>query len=210
MADIRKDYRHAELDETTTGDDPIHFFAKWFAEAHTAEIDDVNAMTLATVDADHKPHARIVLLKGIDEKGFVFFTNYNSAKGKQLHINPNAALVLYWKELERQVRVEGIIQPISKKDSDDYFESRPIGSKLGAWSSPQSEVIIDRSILNKNEDHYREKFKDIHIPRPAYWGGYQLIPSSIEFWQGRTNRLHDRIIFTLDVDGKWQKYRLAP
>ncbi len=209
IADIRKEYRHTHIDETIVGDDPILFFSKWFTEAHKAEIEDVNAMTFCTVDAANKPHARIVLLKGLDEKGFVFFTNYNSAKGKELHSNPHAAIVFYWKELERQVRIEGTIEKVSAQESDDYFQSRPKGSKLGAWSSPQSDTITDRSILDKNHKHYEDKFKEGQIPRPEYWGGYRLIPQTIEFWQGRANRLHDRILFTNDGNN-WAKSRLAP
>lgn len=210
IADIRKDYRHAELDETVVGNDPIHFFAGWFADAQKAAIEDVNAMTLATVDAGHKPHARIVLLKGLDEKGFVFYTNYNSAKAKELSANPNAAILFFWKELERQVRIEGIIEKVTEAESDTYFNSRPEGSKLGAWSSPQSEVITDRSILDTNHSYYLEKFKEAPISRPPHWGGYRLVPHAIEFWQGRSNRLHDRILFTYNGENNWQKCRLAP
>jgi pyridoxamine 5'-phosphate oxidase len=210
IADIRKDYRHEKLDENSTGEDPLLFFTLWFAEAKKAKIDEVNAMTLATVDENNKPHARIVLLKGLDLKGFVFFTNYNSAKGRDIHSNPHAALVFFWKELERQVRIEGIIEKISQQESDEYFKSRPKGSQIGAWSSPQSQIISERQMLDDIHKQYEEEFKDKAIPRPAHWGGYRLIPSSIEFWQGRTNRLHDRIFFTLDVEKKWQKCRLAP
>lgn len=208
IADIRKDYQLSALDEQATGDDPLVFFHKWFTEAETSRIHEVNAMTLATVDEIGKPHARIVLLKGLDEKGFIFFTNYNSAKGKQIETNSNAAIVFFWHELERQVRIEGVLEKITDEDSDTYFNSRPESSKIGAWSSPQSQVIPDRSILDSNYKEFESKFSNI-IPRPPHWGGYRLVPNAIEFWQGRSSRMHDRILFTSTGSG-WQKCRLAP
>ncbi len=212
IADIRRDYCRAALDEAAAGDDPLIFFRKWFGEAERAQIDEVNAMTLATVDTAGQPHARIVLLKGLDEKGFVFFTNYNSAKGKDLAGHPQAALLFFWKDLERQVRVEGIAEKISAAESDAYFFSRPPESRIGAWASPQSEIIESRSVLEENEQKYRGQFPDDnHIPRPEHWGGFRIIPTRIEFWQGRSSRLHDRIVFLRkDTTAVWERYRLAP
>lgn len=208
IADIRKDYQLTVLDESAVGDDPFAFFAKWFAEAVASEAAEVNAMTLATVDEKNKPHARIVLLKGLDATGFVFFTNYNSAKGRHINANNAAALVFFWTELERQVRVEGVIEKISAEESDHYFNSRPEGSRLGAWASPQSQVIEDRKILDDNFIQYTSQFGQ-DIPRPPHWGGYRVIPEVIEFWQGRSSRMHDRILFARTADG-WKKSRLAP
>src|SRR5690606_10246387 len=176
------------------GDNPLAFFAKWFAEARIAEVAEVNAMTLATADAENQPHARIVLLKGLDEKGFIFFTNDNSAKGKNLEENPRAALVFFWQELERQIRVEGSIERTSEEESDTYFHSRPEGSRIAAWSSPQSQIIAGRDILEENYRGFSQRFSE-EIPRPPHWGGYRVIPHKIEFWQGRSNRMHDRIVF---------------
>ena len=209
IAAIRKDYQLAALDETITGNDPLSFFSKWFAEAHAAEAAEVNAMTLATIDAQNRPHARIVLLKGLDEKGFLFFSNYNSVKGKDIAVKPYAALVFFWQELERQVRVEGFVEKISDEESDVYFHSRPEGSRLGAWSSPQSQVIPDRAFLEKKFSDYALKFSGSAIPRPSHWGGYRVVPDKIEFWQGRSNRMHDRIVFTLE-NKEWKRCRLAP
>lgn len=199
----------AELDEAHAGDDPFAFFGKWFAEAEAAKADEVNAMALATVDLHNKPHARIVLLKALDDKGFVFFTNYSSSKGHEIEANPFAALVFFWKELERQVRVEGRIEKVTEDESDHYFSTRPDGSKLGAWASPQSQSIPDRSILENNYRQYTVQFGN-NIPRPPHWGGYRVIPNYLEFWQGRSNRMHDRIAFTADASGNWLKTRLAP
>jgi len=196
IADIREDYMLAELDENAVGNDPITFFRKWFTDAETAQITAINAMTVATVDSNDHPHARIVLLKGLDAEGFVFFTNYDSAKGREINANPHVALMFFWKELERQVRIEGVVGKIPEHDSDIYFQSRPIGSRLGAWASPQSREIADRNLLDVNYAKYEAEFSDIDIPRPPHWGGYKVIPSRIEFWQGRTSRMHDRILFT--------------
>ena len=209
IAAIRRDYQQAALDEDIVGDNPLAFFGKWFLEAQAAAVHEVNAMTLATVDAENKPHARIVLLKGLDEKGFVFFTNYDSAKGNQLDANPYAALVFFWQELERQVRVEGTVERISDEESDTYFHSRPEGSKLGAWASPQSQVIEHREILDVNYQDAATRFASGDIPRPRYWGGYRVIPTRLEFWQGRSNRMHDRITFIASADS-WTRVRLAP
>jgi pyridoxamine 5'-phosphate oxidase len=208
IADIRKDYQLAELDESIVGDDPLAFFGKWFAEAEASKIVDVNAMSLATVDRDNAPHVRTVLLKGLEKEGFVFFTNYNSDKAKQLAENPKAALLFYWKELERQVRIEGTIHKVPEEVSDTYFHSRPVGSRIGAWASPQSQPIPNRDVLEKNYNQYQQQFGN-EVPRPEHWGGYVLVPHTLEFWQGRSSRMHDRILFT-DTDNGWQKVRLAP
>ncbi len=210
IADIRKDYMLAALDEDTVGYDPIVFFTKWFSEAEAAQITEINAMTLATADNNGIPHARIVLLKGLDKADFVFFTNYDSAKGAQISANPHAALVFFWKELERQVRIEGVIEKIAASESDTYFHSRPAGSRIGAWASPQSKEIPDRNILDLNYAKYEKEFSEIDIPRPPHWGGYKVIPNRIEFWQGRSSRMHDRILFTKDNAGSWNRSRLAP
>ena len=210
IADIRKDYMLASLEEDSVGDEPLSFFRKWFGEAEAAQITEINAMTLATVDANHAPHARIVLLKGLDDQGFVFFTNYDSAKGVEIRSNAHAALVFFWKELERQVRIEGKIEKVSPEESDNYFHSRPAGSRLGAWASPQSQKIEHRNIIDLNYAKYEKEFSEIGIPRPAHWGGYRVIPTHIEFWQGRSSRMHDRILFTLNEAGTWIRSRLAP
>lgn len=206
---IRKDYRKAKLDEDTAGNDPIAFFLRWFSEAEKAGSAEVNAMTLATVDQNGYPRARIVLLKGIDEKGFVFYTNYASSKGKEIENQPHVALVFFWEELERQVRIEGIAEKVDPTQSDAYFKSRPLGSRLGAWSSPQSQIISGRNLLETNYNRYEKEFAGKEIPRPDYWGGYCVVPHRIEFWQGRSDRIHDRIFFELE-DGNWKKFRLAP
>jgi pyridoxamine 5'-phosphate oxidase len=210
IADIRKDYMQATLDEADLGENPIVFFEKWFAQADAAMVNEVNAMTLATVDDQSKPHARIVLLKAIDDKGFTFFTNYQSNKGKNLSVNPNAALVFFWPELERQVRIEGLIEKVSEAESDTYYLSRPRGSRLGAWASPQSSIIENRAVLEAKEKEFLEHFDGKEIHRPEHWGGYRLQPNRVEFWQGRSSRLHDRICFELDKTNQWQKFRLAP
>ena len=210
LADIRRDYMRAELDEDSVGDDPILFFHKWFTDAEKSGIGDVNAMTLATVDSRFQPHARIVLLKGLDEGGFIFFTNYESDKGRQLEVHPHAALLFYWHDLERQIRIEGGIEKVSESASDEYFHSRPEGSRLGAWASPQSRPVSHRNELDLNFKKYAAEFSKIHIPRPPHWGGYKVIPHRIEFWQGRPSRMHDRIMFEKDKNSSWLKSRLAP
>lgn len=210
ISDIRKDYKLRSLSETEVATEPFTQFQNWWDEAIKSEIDEVNAMTLATVTPDGKPSARIVLLKGFDTNGFVFFTNYQSRKGKELEENPHGALVFFWKELERQVRIEGGIEKINGSESDTYYHSRPAGSQIGAWSSPQSEVIENREVIENNYKALEEKFKEGVIPRPGFWGGYILRPSMIEFWQGRSSRLHDRIRYQLGGDNNWRIDRLAP
>ncbi|MBI5470859.1 MAG: pyridoxamine 5'-phosphate oxidase [Ignavibacteriae bacterium] len=193
----------------TTDSNPLNLFADWFDQA-SREIPDANAMTLATATPDGKPSARIVLLKSFDDRGFVFYTNYNSAKGKQLAVNPFAALVFFWQKLDRQVRIEGKGERVSAEESDEYFRSRPVGSQIGAHASPQSEIIPDRTFIEERYRGLEEKYAATSIPRPAQWGGYRVVPQTIEFWQGRANRLHDRIVYRRDKDGTWTQERLAP
>lgn len=209
IADLRKDYRLKTLNESDVSSDAIEQFATWWNEAVASEIDEVNAMTVATATAAGKPSARIVLLKSFDSNGFVFFTNYKSHKGRELEENPYAALVFFWKELERQIRIEGAVEKIDESESDAYFNSRPAGSRIGAWALPQSEVIPNRDVLTNNAEKYIAKFKE-QIPRPKHWGGYTVKPQIIEFWQGRSNRLHDRIQYTLQNNNLWKIERLAP
>ncbi len=210
IADLRKDYQLQSLAETDVAEDPIQQFQKWWHEAVMAKIDEVNAMTLATASADGLPAARIVLLKELSHLGFTFFTNYNSFKGSQLAENPRACLVFFWKELERQVRVTGLVERLSGPESDAYFQSRPEGSRIGAWASPQSQVIDSRAWLETQQHNFEHQFAGGFIERPAHWGGYLVKPVTVEFWQGRSSRLHDRIQYTLGERGRWQIERLAP
>jgi len=210
IADIRKDYKLQRFLETDAKADAIEQFTAWWQDAINSEIDEVNALTLCTATADGKPSGRIVLLKGYDSNGFVFFTNYNSKKGKTLQDNPQASLVFFWKELERQVRIDGIIQKVSAAESDAYFFSRPVSSQVGAWASPQSKVIENREVIEKNVENYEKEFAVNPISRPAHWGGYRLVPDCIEFWQGRPSRLHDRLQYTLQDNKLWKIERLAP
>lgn len=210
IAGIRKNYSQKTLTEDSIEKDAIRQFDTWWKEALASDIDEVNAMTLATASADGIPSARIVLLKGYSENGFIFFTNYNSYKAKQIAENPKACLVFFWKELERQVRITGIIHKIDGPESDAYFHSRPTGSQIGAIISPQSTIIESREWL---EARYREmegKTENGNIQRPTHWGGYILMPVLIEFWQGRPSRLHDRIEYSLQQNGEWNIERLAP
>lgn len=207
---IRKEYMLETLNETDVGSNAIQQFDKWWQEAIISEIIEVNAMTLATATPDGKPSARIVLLKGYDEKGFVFFTNYESHKGKELGANPKACIVFFWKELERQVRIEGTVEKVSSEENDVYFLSRPQGSQVGAWASPQSNVILNRVVIEDNVIKYCEQFTKEPMLRPQHWGGYRLKPQLIEFWQGRESRLHDRLQYTLQEEGTWKIERLAP
>jgi pyridoxamine 5'-phosphate oxidase len=209
IADIRKEYKLRSLLENDVDPDPVRQFQQWWNEALTSRIEEPNAMTLATSNSKGKPAARIVLLKGLSNDGFVFFTNYESRKGKELKENPFASLLFFWKELERQVRVEGTISKVSEEKSNEYFSSRPAASKLGAWSSPQSSVIKSRDELDENVKKYQQQFGEGNIPKPQHWGGYVVKPNLIEFWQGRPSRLHDRIQYTLKNDG-WIIERLAP
>jgi pyridoxamine 5'-phosphate oxidase len=210
IADIRKDYQKQTLLETDVAPDPFEQFNRWWDEAIKSELDEVNAMTLATASATGTPSARIVLLKSVSAEGFIFFTNYNSHKGKELEENPFACLVFFWKELERQIRITGTIEKVSAAESDEYFNSRPVGSRIGAWASPQSSIIPSRETIEMNMAKYEEEFAGGKITRPAHWGGYIVKPTVIEFWQGRPNRLHDRIQYSKQQGGSWEINRLAP
>ncbi|TGM60895.1 pyridoxamine 5'-phosphate oxidase [Leptospira adleri] len=210
IADIRNSYTRSSLEIADTGDDPVVFFQKWFQEAVLSEVFEVNAMTLATASKDGKPDARTVLLKGIAENSFLFFTNYESRKGKELDENPRACLVFFWPELERQIRIEGNVKKISKEESEEYFHSRPRESQIGAHSSPQSQVIPDRKFLEERFQEFSSQFEGKEVELPDHWGGYAVTPERIEFWQGRASRLHDRIVFEKNPDSSWKKFRVAP
>ncbi len=210
IADIRKEYLSQHLLEEDVAANPIEQFSKWWEQTIESAITEPNAMTLATASADGIPSARIVLLKGFSEKGFTFFTNYNSFKGRQLEENPKACLVFFWKELERQVRITGLVSKLSAEESDIYFYSRPEGSRLGAWASPQSQVIEGRKWLEENYSNLATQVQGKTIERPPHWGGYIVKPVIIEFWQGRASRLHDRIQYTLQENNNWKIERLAP
>jgi len=210
IADIRKDYKLASLEEVDVAANPFDQFTRWWNEAIASQIDEVNAMTLATVNATGVPAARIVLLKGYNPDGFIFFTNYESDKGKNLAQNPHAAIVFFWKELERQIRIEGTVEKVSAEESDRYFNSRPASSRIGAWASPQSAVIENRTVIEQNVERYSSIFANDSIERPDHWGGYIVKPTSIEFWQGRPSRLHDRIRYVLENSASWKVERLAP
>ena len=209
LAELRNDYARGSLDEQHVDADPIRQFQLWFQQALDAQVPEPNAMTLATADGQGQPSARIVLVKGADERGFVFFTNYESRKGHDLAINPRASLLFYWIELERQVRIEGKVEKTSAQESDAYFASRPLGSRIGAWASEQSRELPSRTLLEEREKAFAERFGD-NPPRPPQWGGYRLVPAKIEFWQGRPSRLHDRILYVRNADAGWQISRLAP
>jgi pyridoxamine 5'-phosphate oxidase len=210
VADLRKNYTKSGLIETDADPNPFKQFQQWFDQSLAAQLPEPNAMMLATVDPVGKPSARIVLLKNFDEHGFVFYTNYSSHKGQQLQANPWAALVFWWAELERQVRIEGRVEKVSEAESDAYFHSRPKGSQLGAWVSQQSQVIDTREVLEVRLQELEEKYINQAIPRPTHWGGFRVIPTAIEFWQGRPNRLHDRLLYRRLDDGRWLIERLSP
>ena len=209
ISDIRKDYKLRSFLDEDAAANPFAQFTIWWNDALASNIDEVNAMTIATVNAAGKPSARIVLLKGMSEDGYEFYTNYESDKAKEIATNNNVALVFFWKELERQIRIEGIVKKASETVSDTYFNSRPIDSRIGAWSSPQSKIILSRDILEENVIANKAKFESEEITRPTFWGGYIVEPVLFEFWQGRSNRLHDRIEYVKN-ENEWVKRRLAP
>jgi pyridoxamine 5'-phosphate oxidase len=209
-AELRKEYSKRSLHEKDVAENAMDQFERWWLEALQGELEEANAMTLATASADGLPAARIVLLKGYHSGGFQFYTNYNSFKGRQLQENPRACLVFFWKLLERQVRITGIVEKTGTGESDAYFNSRPLGSRIGAWASPQSEVIESSAWLTDQADQMEKKFQSGTVPRPANWGGYLVRPVTIEFWQGRPNRLHDRLLYSLQENGQWTIERLAP
>lgn len=213
IADLRKSYERAELDESACHPDPLQQFDRWLQEAVRSEVPEPNAMTVATVGSDLRPSTRVVLIKGYDAQGIVWYTNYESRKGRELAGNPFAALQFHWVELERVVRIEGVVERVSAEESDAYFQSRPLDSRIGAWASPQSQVIDGRIVLVTNAAKYAAKFL-LQPPRPPHWGGYRLKPERWEFWQGRKSRLHDRLRYTQTTDGpdgaSWLRERLAP
>ncbi len=208
IADLRKSYERAELNEHASHADPMLQFDQWLHEAIKSEIPEPNAMTVASVGSDLRPSTRVVLIKGYDERGIVWYTNYDSRKGRELAGNPWAALQFHWVELERVVRIEGRVERVSAEESDAYFHSRPLDSRIGAWASPQSQVIPNRTLLVTNAAKYGAQFL-LRPPRPPHWGGFRLVPDCWEFWQGRKSRLHDRLRYTLQADG-WLRERLAP
>ena len=210
IASIRRDYQLASLDEATSSLHPMDQFEHWWEEAIASNIDEVNAFVLSTINAAGAPSSRVVLLKNLTPQGFVFYTNYESAKGKEIEANPLVAINFFWKELERQVRITGTIKKVSTEESEKYFHSRPLGSQVGAWSSPQSQVIPNRAYLEGLMAANEEKYKEGVVPLPPHWGGYIVHPTHVEFWQGRSSRLHDRIKYTLEANGQWTKVRLAP
>jgi pyridoxamine 5'-phosphate oxidase len=210
LSDIRREYSKASLDAANVLPDPINQFEKWFNEAIEAKVLEPNAMSLATINEDNRPSSRIVLLKGVEKNMFLFYTNYQSEKGKELENNPACALTFFWPELERQIRIEGVASRVDDARSEQYFQSRPRGSQVGAWTSPQSTIIESRKILEDRALEIEKKFEgQDKLPKPKQWGGFQVAPMVIEFWQGRPNRLHDRIQFCR-VDEAWQVFRLAP
>lgn len=209
LSDLRKSYEQGSLEDHEALADPFVQFEEWFADAMKRDVPEPNAMTVATVGENGRPSSRVVLIKGFDQRGIVWYTNYNSRKGRELAANPFAALQFHWVELERVVRIEGKVEKVSDEESDAYFESRPLTHRIGAWASNQSEAIVDRSVIVARAAEYGLKF-GLKPPRPPHWGGYRLVPDYWEFWQGRSSRLHDRFAWTLDENGKWSRSRLSP
>ncbi len=209
IADLRKEYTKNGLNEKGISAAPLKQFRQWFDDALNAGLPEPNAMHLSTVSESGRPSNRVVLLKELDDEGFVFYTNYHGRKGRNLAVNPFASLTFFWVDLERQVRIEGKVSKVTDQESDQYFSVRPRGSQIGAWVSHQSEIIPSREILEQKQAEYERQFADKEVPRPPHWGGYRLVPDRIEFWQGRPSRLHDRIVYDFQ-DGKWVIYRLAP
>ncbi len=210
LADLRRDYTALGLTEADAGDDPLDLFRRWFAQALGVAPEDANAMTLATANAAGRPSARIVLLKGCDERGLSFFTNYDSRKGHELAENPYAALTFFWPALDRQVRVEGRVERTSRAESEEYFHSRPRGSRIGAWASAQSRPITEREELERTVEQLEARYATAEIPCPEHWGGFRLLPETWELWQGRPSRLHDRLRYSKDPAGGWRRERLSP
>ena len=209
IAAMRQDYTIGELLESSASPEPWELFSSWFEIARNAKILEPNAMILSTVTQDGQPTSRVVLLKDFDQSGLVFFTNYLSQKGEQLAHNPRASILFWWESLQRQIRIEGVVVKIGEEESDTYFQSRPYGSRLGAWVSEQSQRIVDRTVLEKRQIEFEKKFVEGNVPRPDHWGGYRLTPNKFEFWQGRSNRLHDRLLYQMQQDA-WTRARLAP
>ena len=209
IAAMRQDYTIGELLESSASPEPWELFSYWFENARNTKILEPNAMILSTVTQDGQPTSRVVLLKDFDQSGLVFFTNYLSQKGEQLAHNPRASILFWWESLQRQIRIEGEVVKIGEEESDTYFQSRPYGSRLGAWVSEQSQTIVDRTVLEKRQTEFEKKFAEGNVPRPDHWGGYRLTPNKFEFWQGRSNRLHDRLLYQMQQDA-WTRARLAP
>jgi pyridoxamine 5'-phosphate oxidase len=210
VTNFRKEYRFDQLSEATAGADPWQLFEQWFRLAGASGIHEPNAMSLATATPDGRPSLRVVLLKGVDRGGFTFFTNYESRKGRELAVNPHAALLFWWEPIERQVRVEGRVDKLPAADSDEYYQSRPLGSRLGAWASEQSRVLPDRAVLDQRFAELQAEYSESSPDRPAFWGGYRLVPDLFEFWQGGVNRLHDRLRYRRQDDTRWHRERLSP
>ena len=210
LAKLRVEYTRGQLDEADVSPDPIEQFGRWFNEARAANVPEANAMTLATADADARPSARVVLLKSFDARGFAFYTNYDSRKGRELGANPRAALCFFWQPLERQVRIEGTVERVGREESEAYFSGRPRQAQIGAWVSQQSSPITSRAELERIEAELQKRFEGRPVPLPEYWGGFRVVPRAIEFWQGRPSRLHDRLLYTLSDGGAWALHRVSP
>jgi pyridoxamine 5'-phosphate oxidase len=210
LGDLRREYSRAAFEESNAAADPVEQFRRWFSEASRAEVPEPNAMTLATADAGGRPSARIVLLKSIDDRGFTFYTDYRSRKGRELDANPRAMLVFYWAELERQVRISGPVERVDVATSQAYYRQRPQGSRIGAWASHQSAELPDRATLEAEVARLTAEYAGKEVPLPPHWGGYRLVPDEMEFWQGRQSRLHDRLQYTRQPDATWRRVRLSP